>query len=251
MDWSIDRHADEPIQDQVENLLRALITQDEYQQGKVLPGDTEIAEQLDISRNTVRSAMQRLVDDGLIIREKGYGSIVKRTKIDVNIRAWTHTSEEIEAKADSIQEYETNFEWVLPPKISVNVFDADPHIQIPKLKRVLGDDAGPMAIFVSYFHPRIDIDQDETFDETLYEDILEPKYGISPATANETIKTKMPDNDLKETLDIERSLPVFYRERVISDENGDPFQIDQCHFRGDRFRFTIDMSRDEATVDVD
>jgi GntR family transcriptional regulator len=250
MDWSIDRDADAPIHEQVENLIRNLIKQDEYQQGKLLPGETEIAERLDISRNTVRMAMKRLVREGLIIRNKGIGSKVNREKVDTNLRAWISFTREMEERGIDIHEYEKEVSWVLPPKNVEKVFDVDPHIQIPKLKRVRGDDTGPIVLFVSYFHPRLNIDEDETFTGKLYEDVLEPEYGVSPHTSNEQIEAKLPEKDTKKTLDMERRLPILYRERIVSDENGEPFEMNECYYRGDRFRYKIEMSREEAEIAV-
>ncbi len=251
MDWSIDRDADAPIHEQVEDLIRNLIKQDEYQQGKLLPGETEIAERLDISRNTVRMAMKRLVREGLIIRNKGIGSKVNREKVTTNLRAWISFTREMEERGVEIHEYENEVSWVLPPKNVENVFGVDPHIQLPKLKRVRGDDTGPIVSFISYFHPRLDIDEDETFTGRLYEDILEPEYGVSPVNSKETIEAKLPDKETKKTLNIERRLPILYRERIVSDKNDSPFEINECYYRADRFRYEVEMSRDEAKIAIE
>jgi GntR family transcriptional regulator len=244
VDWSIDRDSDEDLQDQIEEFLRDLIKRDEYQRGKLLPGDVEIAERLEVSRNTVREAMSRLVEDGLIVRKKGFGSKVDRGKVDTNLRAWSDLAGEIEDNGTNVQEQERDLSFVLPPKRVVNAFDVDPVIKLPKLERVIGDDTGPIALLVSHFHPRLGIDEDETFERRLYQDVLEPKYGIRPETSDERIETEMPDKEIQNSLDLERQLPILFRERVVSDENGDPFEFNECYYRGDRFRFRIEMTRD-------
>ena len=60
---------------QAESFLRDLISSDEYK-GKMLPNEIELAEQLKISRNTLRQAINKLVSEGLLIRKKGVGTRV-------------------------------------------------------------------------------------------------------------------------------------------------------------------------------
>ena len=70
----IDHSSVLPLHYQVEDLLRKLIEQPEYQNGKLLPNEVDIAKKLGISRNTVRQATNKLVYEKLLIRKKGVGT---------------------------------------------------------------------------------------------------------------------------------------------------------------------------------
>jgi len=47
-----------PLHKQAEKYLRNLIEQEEYKNGKMLPNEIELSEQLNMSRNTLRQANQ-------------------------------------------------------------------------------------------------------------------------------------------------------------------------------------------------
>ena len=70
----LDHNSDKPLHIQAEEILRRLIESEEYKNGKLFPNEVELSEQLHISRNTLRQAINKLVFEGLLVRKKGYGT---------------------------------------------------------------------------------------------------------------------------------------------------------------------------------
>src|SRR5271157_2855179 len=64
---------------QTQRYLRDLIQNGTYQPGHQLPSEGEIAEQLGISRPTLREALHHLEMDGFILRKQGVGTFVSPT----------------------------------------------------------------------------------------------------------------------------------------------------------------------------
>ena len=65
------------ISDQVFDQLRELIFRGKLKPGEKLMTERELAEAMDVSRTTIRDAIQRLVAIGLIIQKQGHGTFVK------------------------------------------------------------------------------------------------------------------------------------------------------------------------------
>lgn len=76
MKYTIDHKSPLPLHVQAEQILRDLITQEEYQNGKSLPNEVEIAKKMAISRTTLRQAINKLVFEGLLVRKKRTGTKV-------------------------------------------------------------------------------------------------------------------------------------------------------------------------------
>lgn len=72
----IDRGSSIPLSKQVEDHLTELIRNGSMRPGDPLPHETEWSERLGINRTTLRIALGRLAEDGLIIRRKRAGSFV-------------------------------------------------------------------------------------------------------------------------------------------------------------------------------
>ncbi|MEM8920729.1 MAG: GntR family transcriptional regulator, partial [Pseudomonadota bacterium] len=58
--------------------LRAHIESDAYPVGSTLPTEHELCEANKVSRHTAREALRLLLEDGLIARRRGVGTIVVR-----------------------------------------------------------------------------------------------------------------------------------------------------------------------------
>jgi GntR family transcriptional regulator len=72
-----------PIVEQVVKLLRNRIKNREFAFDGRLPSESELADELGVSRATIRSALVTLATEGLILRKHGDGTYVNRRILDV------------------------------------------------------------------------------------------------------------------------------------------------------------------------
>jgi DNA-binding GntR family transcriptional regulator len=68
--------ARQPLYQRIERRLRDAIAEGRYPVGSLLPTEAELCDQLRVSRHTIREALRRLVDSGLVERRQGAGSVV-------------------------------------------------------------------------------------------------------------------------------------------------------------------------------
>ena len=79
----------QPIIEQVITLLRKRIRDREFSPDNRFPSESSLAEELGVSRTTVRSALAALATEKLIIRRQGDGTYVNTRFIDVTTRFGT------------------------------------------------------------------------------------------------------------------------------------------------------------------
>src|SRR4028119_1427778 len=65
-----------PLYHQAAQALERAIEEGRLPRGSKLEGELDLAEQLGISRPTMRAALKQLVDKGLLVRRRGIGTIV-------------------------------------------------------------------------------------------------------------------------------------------------------------------------------
>ena len=78
---TVDRASPVPLYFQIAQHLERAIESGELPAGARLENEVLLAEQLGLSRPTMRRAMQYLVDRGMLVRKRGIGTQVVRAKV--------------------------------------------------------------------------------------------------------------------------------------------------------------------------
>ncbi len=155
-----------PLNRQVENYLRRLIAQEKYQNGELLPTEMQLTQELGVARNTVRTAMDKLVREGVVSRKKGVGTQVNRAPVVTNLTKWRSFATELGDQIHT-ESRDVTLETV-EGEIARELGALDGQ-EVTCLKRLKASDTEVMALLVSYFPRELNIEADETFEGRLYE----------------------------------------------------------------------------------
>lgn len=80
-EFVVDRNSPIPLYFQVSQYLEKAIADGDIPNGALFENEIQLAEQLGLSRPTMRRAMQHLVDKGLIVRRRGIGTRVVQPRV--------------------------------------------------------------------------------------------------------------------------------------------------------------------------
>ena len=147
----IDHNSSKPLHAQAEEILRNLIDSEEYKTGKYLPNEVELSQKLNISRNTLRQAINKLVFEGLLVRKKGVGTKVAQKGILGGVKNWLSFSQEMKMLGIEIRNFELHISRKKPTEDICNFFEITPNTS-PKcivLERVRGKKEYPFVYFIS------------------------------------------------------------------------------------------------------
>src|SRR3978361_632757 len=223
MKLRIDHKSHVPLHIQAEPVLRTIIADPEYADGKLIPHEGDLAKQLAISRTTIRQALNKLVYEGLLIRKKGIGTKVSASSVSSKSNNWLSFSQEMKARGIPIKNFELHVSWVLPPESVANFFEINRDKKILKLERLRGKTEGPFVYFVSYFHPRVGLTGEEDFSRPLYE-ILEKDHLVTAQLSKEEISARSADKLIAGKLDVEIGSPILFRKRFVFDQADRPIE---------------------------
>ncbi len=232
-----------PLHAQAEELLRDMIKQEEYKNGKLLPNEVDLSKELNISRNTLRHAINKLVYEGLLVRKKGYGTTVAPQNVMGNARNWMSFSQEMSALGIEVQNFELHISWKIAPKEVAAFMNVPEETRLLCMERLRGRPGLPFVYFRSYFNPEIGMTGDEDMTTPLYEN-LHKNYGVSVKTSREMIHAAAANPEMAEKLGINVNDPILVRKRYVLDVNNMPVEYNVGYYRADSFTYSIEFTND-------
>lgn len=242
MKLKINHKSQVPLHLQAEELLRDLIKKEEYQNGKLLPNEVELSEHLNISRNTLRQAINKLVFEGLLTRKKRLGTRVSANKVISGANNWLSFSQEMKVMGIEVHNFELHISWNKPSKDALTFFKLTSETKVLKMERLRGKKDMPFVYFISEFNPEISLNGSENFNTPLYE-MLEKEYDIIVETSKEEISAEGAGKLIASKLNIAEGDPILVRKRFVFDVENKPVEYNVGYYRADCFTYTIECER--------
>ena len=241
MNAQIDFSSKTPYHVQAEHILRQMINTEKYRSGAILPNEVELAQELKISRNTLRQAINRLVNEGLLLRKKGAGTTaITLGRASSIARNWMSFSQEMHAQGMVVQNFELHISRKTPPAEASEFLNAPEGARLLCLERLRGRPNLPFVYFISYFNPAIPMTGEEDMALPLYEN-LRKNYGIVVKTSREMVYARSANAELAEKLDINEGEPILVRKRFVLDVNDIPVEYNIGYYRADSFTYSIEF----------
>ncbi len=225
-----------PFYHQLYEILRERIRSGEWQPGDAIPTEKELTESFAISRATVRQALDALVHDGLIHRQRGRGGFVAHPTIEQGSSHITSFTEEMRQRG--VTPRTEVLSAALQPaseevaeRLGIAVGEEMVH-----LVRLRLADNEPMAVEEAYFIHRycpglLGLD----YQSESLRDLMERTYGIRWLRAKQVTRAIPASRDLATTLGIRPGAPVLYIERVSYNTQDTPLEFLRMYNRGDRY----------------
>jgi DNA-binding GntR family transcriptional regulator len=242
---AIDRESPVPFYFQLSALLEQEIVSGRWAPGHRLPSEPEIARRFGLSRTTIRQALGRLEQEGLITRRKGHGTFVAESQP----RSWLLQSsggffqEEVERMGHSVRSVvrRSMARGPLPPWAAAALGLAGP--EGGTLERVRSID-GLVAMFVVNHLPpglaELVLPLDDP-DESLYQRLTD-RAGVEAAGGRRVLEAVAADKRLAELLQVPIGFPLLFIESVTWDRNLRPFDCYQSWLRSDRMRIEVSVA---------
>jgi len=242
MRYSIDHKSSVPLHMQAEALLRQLITEEQYQNGKNIPNEVDLANMLAISRTTLRIAINKLVFEGLLVRKKRAGTKVAPGAVSSKSNNWLSFSQEMKLRGIPIKNFELHVSWELPDGNLASFFDIKPDEPVLKMERVRGRPEEPFVFFASYFHPSVGLSPDDDFKRPLYE-LLEQDHAVIATLSKEEIRAIGADEHIAKKLLVPVGSPILFRKRFVYDQDERPIEYNVGYYKADSFIYTVESTR--------
>lgn len=233
----LDHSSPVPLYHQAAQVLEEAITDGRLPRGSKLENELNLAEQLGISRPTMRAAIKQLVDKGLLIRRRGFGTMVAPTPVR---RAVALTSLYDDLK-ESGREPETRVlsleEALCSPEIAGQL-DLGPEAPVLQFDRLRVADSDPIALMHNVVPIGLLEINREGLEQTGLYDLFRAN-GISPHVATQRVGARKAETREAELLEIEPGDPVVTMTRIAYDTSGRPIEYGSHSYPAESYWFEM------------
>ncbi|MEG1716638.1 MAG: GntR family transcriptional regulator [Lachnospiraceae bacterium] len=232
---------------QLKKIIIGKIDNDEYAISETIPSERELMAEYDMSRITVRKAIEDLVQEGYLYKVHGKGTYVKGDTNGYNLLSITSCTEDIKRMGMTPSRKVLVSEVITADKKRQRILNLGKDEKIFCLSRIYYADEEEVNYTTTYLPYRFfeGIEQYDFSELSLYEQI-EKEYGVRITRAERTIEAIIAHDEIAEYLKVDSSIPIILFQCVTYGMiNGKEYPIEtlKCYYRSDKFKFCIHQVR--------
>jgi len=209
-----------------------------------LPSEDELIARFDVSRTTVRKAIQNLAARGLVEIRRGTGTFVTLPKITQELTELTGFVEDMQTQGRHPTARLIDKSVVMAGEDVARQLALPSGTRVMRIRRVRL--ANGVAVSFDETYLPLDIGEKIVTHDLESEPIfalLEQRYGIPLVEADYQLEAVAANGDVAVALSVEAGSPVFLIERTSYSAGDTPVDYEKLFYRGDLIRFTTRLAR--------
>ena len=233
----MNKHSATPLYQQLVDSIKEHTLSGALKEGDKLMTEQELSEAYNVSRITVRKAMELLSDEGIIVKKQGIGTFVASKKLNrvmENVMSFTDSCERNGSKASAEL---LSLEW---KKASVSVAK---HLKVNEgekvlcIRRVRSCDEWKVMLEENYFPKDYGYLVSEDLSGSLY-GILR-NHGTIPMHAVKTVSICFPTKEEQEELDVPEGQPLLLHYDTVMDADQNVIHFTKLIINPEHYTLTI------------
>jgi GntR family transcriptional regulator len=227
----------EPLHVSLRDEIARAIRERAVRPGSRLPSERSLAEALDISRVTLRKALDALCDEGLLLRQQGARTVVVH-RLEKAVSRLTGFSDDMRARGR-----EPGALWIErtvgpPSRAEAAALKLSESAKVVRLVRVRTADGEPVAVERATL-PQALLHDPELVGQSLYAAL--DKLGVRPVRGVQKMRAVAARPPEARLLGCDTGTPLFCVERRCFDLKGTCVAFTETHYLGTAYDFVTDL----------
>jgi len=231
----------------IEETIATEIAQGEYRPGDQLPTEDELLERFQVSRITIRRAIQNLIRRGLLEIRRGLGTFVLLPRIEAELTKLTGFVEDMSAAGRRATARVVSQGVVAASARVAERLRLAKGTKVMRIERVRLADGMPISFDETYLPLSLG-KQIVRNDLRLYPifTLLEKEYGVPLIEADYELEAVIATKAVAKALQVMVGSPIFQIERTSMTTGNQPIDYEVLSYRGDLVRFVTKLLRHPA-----
>jgi GntR family transcriptional regulator len=228
----------------IEETIAAEITQGEYRPGDQLPTEDELLQRFQVSRITVRRAIQNLVSRGLLEIRRGLGTFIRSPRIEAELTKLTGFVEDMNAAGRKATARVISQGVVAASARAAERLQLANGTKVMQIKRVRLAGGIPISFDETYLPLPLgkQIVRNDLRLHPIFS-LLEEEYGVPLVEADYELEAVIATKSVADALQVRVGSPIFQIERTSMTTGNHPVDYEVLSYRGDIVRFVTKLLR--------
>lgn len=231
-----------PLYHQVYVVLRQRIRSNEFDPGKPLPGEHQMAGEFGVSRVTIRRTLQSLELDGLVERRRGVGTFAVPNPVEFrdryNIGGLLHAGVRDDVATESRN---LKIAAIEPPAhVALKFGSTDKVLMIQRLRHVRDE---PFTLLTVYLPDRVARKVSRKSLEKLPALAAIEQAGLYLARTEQAVSAQAADEQAARVLGLPIGAPLIFMTSLFSDRDDEPLALLEGQYRPDMYEYRTTMVR--------
>jgi DNA-binding GntR family transcriptional regulator len=234
---AVDRASPVPLYYQVAQQLEQAIQSGELAPGTRLNNELVLADQLGVSRPTLRRAMEYLVDRGYLVRKRGIGTQVVHPKLRRPVQL-TSLYEDLALSGKDPRTRVLSFKTVPAADVVAHLLGVEEGSPVVAIERLRYADGEPLALMRNWIPPgRVELSAELLERAGLYQ--LMRSAGLRLHLASQTIGARAATPAEARLLRAGKGEPLLTMQRTTYDDMGHPVERGDHLYRASLYSFEV------------
>lgn len=237
-----------PVYHQLYTILRQQIQDGIFDGTQPLPPEMALSKTYDVSRVTVRRALEMLEREALIVRRHGVGTFACPPGGEGGSERLTGLVENLITLGLDTTAKLISFDLAAAaPAVAATALNLKPGSPAVRIERLRYYKSKPLSLTVLYLPPHMgDRIRESELDDRPVMRILEAT-GIKAMRAEQTISAVAADDRAADRLSVGVGAPLIRLRRTVFDDAGQPFEHQQGLYNPDQYEYHMLLTRDNSS----
>lgn len=229
-----------PLYLQLKRRIENAVARGTVKPGDALPSERDLAAKADVSRVTVRKAVQQLVRDGVLVQRHGSGTYVasEHNRVEQSLSQLTSFTEDMARRGMAVRAVWLDRGIYLPSPEETMILGLSPGERVARVQRLRLSGDAPLAIERAALAAST-LPDPEGVTASLYEHLA--KTGNRPVRAIQRIRAANLGEDDARLLHIPAGAAALHVERIAYLPSGKVVELTRSVYRGDTYDFVAEL----------
>ncbi len=230
-----------PLYLQLYDTIKSKIDSGEYKVGEKIPSEAQLSENYGISRITVRSALEQLVNENILVKKHGKGTYVSMpvyVESTLNEVRGSFTKSCIKMgkvpKTSLLSVQRKRAGKYISKQLGVNEDDL-----IIVIKRVRCIDDIPSVLEIDYFRKEYDFMIQSDIENNSLLDLLRKHTGIVASTFNDVMEIKHANKEQSVALNCMIGAALLLVSQTVTDDKDQIIYFNEQYIRSDIYKYAV------------